>query len=130
MRESDGIDSLHGRRAGELLKHLAKHPGIPTFDRKSDRFNALYYAISKHNVIQTASLYPDPMVGICLDADRLNLWRLGKRPQHKYLTTDIAKTEAASHYGKQLAESMHYGTVPEWDQIEAMAVAAKVIGHG
>ena len=33
----------------------------------------------------------DPIVGVCYDADRLNLWREGIRPLPKYLSTAAGK---------------------------------------
>ena len=34
----------------------------------------------------------DPTVGVCWDADRLNLWRVGIRPDPRLLSTRAAKS--------------------------------------
>ena len=34
-----------------------------------------------------------PTVGVCWDADRLNLWRVGIRPDPRWLSTEAARSE-------------------------------------
>ena len=34
----------------------------------------------------------DPTVGVCWDADRLNLWRVGVTPDPRWLSTEAARS--------------------------------------
>jgi uncharacterized protein len=48
----------------------------------------------------------DPTIGACWDADRLNLWRVGKTPDPRLLSTAAARdpdliAEAASFHGRR-----------------------------
>jgi uncharacterized protein len=83
-RESDRYDPGHGERAAEFaaslrgtLIHLA-----------DESFALLDEAIRDHEKGFTRS---DVTVMTCWDADRLDLGRVRKRPDPKYLCTDFAK---------------------------------------
>ena len=43
-------------------------------------------------------------VGVCYDADRLNLWRMGIRPERKYLSTKAGISMA----GESAIQTLHY----------------------
>jgi len=60
-------------------------------------------------------------VGICWDADRLNLWRVGIEPDPAYLTTETARTPEAIAYGRELCDAQARGDLPSWRDIEAQA---------
>jgi uncharacterized protein len=50
----------------------------------------LGFACEEHT---NGGVAPDPTVGACWDADRLNLWRVGIRPDPRLLTTGAARSE-------------------------------------
>lgn len=121
MRENDDEDPEHGARAAELFTELVIHPGIPEFSPYSERTMALAYAIHHHTdpgVADEADTH-SPTVGLCWDADRLNLWRVGKAPHDDYLTTVAAKSRIMKKRGHYFAVEM-YGALPGWDEIALM----------
>jgi uncharacterized protein len=90
MRENDGNDPMHGPRAAQLLARLLDDPGLDGFAPQTQRSRDLLYAISHHTETENARDHPNMSVGICWDADRVNLWRVWKRPQARFLTTEAA----------------------------------------
>lgn len=44
----------------------------------------------------------DPTLGVCWDADRLNLWRVGKEPLPNYLSTPAAKDPETIEWARRL----------------------------
>jgi uncharacterized protein len=86
-RESDRFDPGHGERAAEFADSLRG-----TLIHLSDEsFAVLYEAIRDHEKGFTRA---DATAMTCWDADRLDLGRVRKRPDPKYLCTDIAKRRA------------------------------------
>jgi hypothetical protein len=47
----------------------------------------------------------DPTIGACWDADRLNLWRLGRRPDDRLLSTDTARDPATIRWARELRDN-------------------------
>lgn len=85
-RLDDGFDPDHGARAAEFTESL-RNTAIFADDSE---FEKLLTAIRDHTtVINTRDLD----IATCRDADRLDIGRVGMRPQRRYLNTDIAKTE-------------------------------------
>lgn len=83
-RESDRFDPGHGERAAEFADSLRG-----TLIHLSDEsFALLYEAIRDHEKGFTRA---DVTVMTCWDADRLDLGRVRKRPDPKYLCTEAAK---------------------------------------
>jgi uncharacterized protein len=83
MRVNDGHDPDHGRRASQLASELRHLLGL------SDReFGLLTRACDLHADGLTD---PDPTIGACWDADRLDLARLGIRPDPRFLSTAVAR---------------------------------------
>jgi len=83
-RRNENIDPDHGLRGAELartlrgsLVHLA-----------DDRFDLLYEACRRHT---HGAIEGDPTLLACWDADRLDLGRVGIRPERKRLCTDAAR---------------------------------------
>jgi hypothetical protein len=79
---------MHAPRASQLLARLLDDPGLDGFTPQSQRSRDLLFAISHHAETENARDHPNANVGICWDADRVNLWRIWKRPQARFLTTD------------------------------------------
>ena len=80
-REDDGNDRLHGERAADwietlretLLRHLT-----------DQQFNKLQEACRYHTVMSKTG---DATVDACFDADRLDLWRVGIKPDPERMAT-------------------------------------------
>ena len=86
QRFDEGHDILHGHRACEWIDRLVyenKFPHIDSFDLK-----LLLTAIAGHSQGETKA---HPIVQVCWDADRLDLGRVGIRPDPRYLCTEPAK---------------------------------------
>jgi uncharacterized protein len=83
-RQNEGWDQGHGQRGGELAKLLRG----TLFEVTDEEFALLYNACRYHTDGKTEA---DPTVQACWDADRLDLARVGKMPNPKYLCTPAAK---------------------------------------
>lgn len=80
-RENEDEDPLHGHRAAEYIQTLK----LPISDKQKE---ILMEACRYHNDGQTTQ---DPTIGVCWDADRLDLTRVGIIPDPKFLSTEVAK---------------------------------------
>ncbi len=83
-REDDGSDPGHGARAAlfaETLRGTLLH-------LSDEDFALLHEAIRDHELGLTRG---DVTVLTCWDADRLDLGRVGRRPQARYLGTEYAQ---------------------------------------
>ena len=83
-RESDYQDPDHGRRAAEFAKTLL---GMKLFSEGID-FEKLLYALEFHNKGRVSE---DPIIGVCWDADRLDIGRAGIYPSAEFMSTKVAK---------------------------------------
>lgn len=86
MRINDSFDPLHGPRAAVLAREL--HGG--TFDLGDAEMDLLAFACEEHT---NGLLSKDHTIGVCWDADRLNLWRVGFEPDPRFLSTRAARSE-------------------------------------
>lgn len=85
QRHSDGFDLQHGPRATQFIRnHLA-----PLIQLNASEFELLIQACDQHT---GGKDHPDLTVLTCWDADRLDLMRVGIRPNPKYLCTEAART--------------------------------------
>lgn len=84
MRENDDVDPDHGSRARSLIWQLGQdvRPGL--WHLSPLQYTKLLYACHRHT---EGEAMPDPVIGVCWDADRLNLWRVGIYPDPQYLST-------------------------------------------
>jgi len=96
-RENEDIDQDHGRRAVDLLEKLIEENIIVV---SSVQRNQLSVALLWHNLDGAQS--EDVTILTCWDADRLDLWRVGIRPDPKRMFTDYGKSENMRNYSKQL----------------------------
>lgn len=85
MREDEGSDPHHGRRAAEFCGKLR---GDVLAFLSTDEYLTLKIAVMYHNDGKTTT---DPTVGACWDADRLDLPRVGVVPDPAKLSTAAAK---------------------------------------
>ncbi len=83
-RENDGGDPFHGPRAAEFTIGL-RDDLIVADDQV---FAKLVEAIRDHTSVRQTN---DIDIGTCWDADRLDIGRVGMRPDCYYLNTSIAK---------------------------------------
>ena len=89
QRRTDSIDPQHGPRAAKKLKANPKLCDALT----EEQLNDLVYACQTHTGGRKA---PNMVVGICWDADRLDIGRVGIMPDPQYLTSETAKEIAIS----------------------------------
>jgi uncharacterized protein len=86
MRLNDNYDPLHGPRGAALARELRGE----AFDLEDAAMSLLAFACEEHT---NGGIGPDPTVGVCWDADRLNLWRVGIIPDPRFLSTEAASSE-------------------------------------
>ena len=112
-RHNDGVDPHHGARAAALLRGY----GARTLGLSEHRMALLLEACSRHSDGMT---HADPTIGVCWDADRLTLWRVGTVPSERFLSTAAARNERAIAAGRRTVE-----TPPRWR--EALAPMAGLL---
>lgn len=83
-REDEGRDPGHGERAAVAVRRLAAQGGLTL---PAPRLELLAAACAGHDHPQVSA---DPTIGCCWDADRLDLSRLGRRPNAALLSTAAA----------------------------------------
>ena len=96
-RENDQRDPEHGIRAARYATKL-RSDGLVS-DLTDEEFGALYTALALHDKGFTLPPSPDTgyvTIAVCWDADRLDLGRVGKQPDPRFLTTRAAKQRASS----------------------------------
>jgi uncharacterized protein len=86
-REDDRSDPGHGERAAEFAQSLRG----TLLHLSDEEFALLFEAIRDHEIGRTLG---DVTVMTCWDADRLDLGRVGMRPNPLYLCTKFAKTKS------------------------------------
>ena len=86
-RQNESYDPEHGLRAAEWAAELRGRD----FDLDDGRFELLTQALIGHDKGYTSA---DPTIGTCWDADRLELTRVGVRPDPKYMSTIPGRTLA------------------------------------
>jgi hypothetical protein len=60
--------------------------------------------------------HKDPTIGVCWDADRLNLWRCGITLDPKLLSTEAARLPVVLAWSRSV-----HAAPPSWAEIEALA---------
>ena len=83
-REDNGRDLEHGKRAAEFIK-ASRSRLMPLSDAD---FDLLTYACMYHS---DGLIEADITVQTCWDSDRLDLGRIGIKPDPRYLCTEPAK---------------------------------------
>ncbi|MBX3397595.1 MAG: hypothetical protein KF873_02545 [Gemmataceae bacterium] len=95
-RVNDGHDWGHGLRGAQLAKRLRGN----AFDLDDASFELLFRACEWHTEGESDS---DLTVCTCWDADRLDLGRVGIRPDPKYLCTKAARSPAIIEWADKRA---------------------------
>jgi uncharacterized protein len=108
MRFNDGHDPQHGPRGAALARELRGE----AFDLEDAKMHLLGFACEEHT---NGGVGRDPTVGVCWDADRLNLWRVGIRPDPRLLSTAAARNGGRIKWARDLQrehvawEDLHLG---------------------
>ncbi len=85
MRQNEIIDEGHGRRGAEYAAELREEG---RFKLEDDAFELLVEACIKHTDGETEG---HPTMLPCWDADRLDLWRCGIKPEPSRMCTQTAR---------------------------------------
>jgi uncharacterized protein len=110
QRFNEFHDPEHGLRGGQLAQEMS---GALQLDEQ--RLARLVDACTRHD---KGEISDDPTIGVCWDADRLNLWRVYKTPDPRLLSTKVARdpaliAEAASFHGRQYSWKDLFGSYTE-----------------
>ena len=97
MRFNDSFDPMHGPRAAVLARELRGG----AFDLGNEEMDLLAFTCEEHT---NGGLSEEPTVGVCWDADRLNLWRVGFEPDPRFLSTEAARSEDRIAWGRDLQQ--------------------------
>jgi uncharacterized protein len=104
-RTTEELDAGHGERAAELAERL--HGRL--YRLPDQRLEFLLAACRQHS---DARFTDHPTLGVCFDADRLNLWRVGRAPEDRLLSTDAALDEELQRWSMSL-----HGRARSWEEL-------------
>ena len=104
-REGDGRDPEHGLRAAAFIDEL-HDGGRLTLDARALR--RLRDAVTLHDAGRTTR---DPIVGVCWDADRLCLPRIGIEPRAELLSTSAGRARPG------WARALIFEPLQDWRQV-------------
>jgi uncharacterized protein len=88
-RENEDRDEGHGKRGAMFAASLR---GV-FFEVTDEAFKLLQYACTWHT---EGHHHQNPTIGTCWDADRLDLGRVGAKPNASFMSTDFGRKIAAS----------------------------------
>ena len=91
MRETDGLDPDHGARAAELARRLHESGDL---ELDEDQLAKLEEALVYHDQGRTSAQHT---IGVCWDADRLNLYRVLVSPDAGLMSTEGGRYLAGTH---------------------------------
>lgn len=100
QRHNDHRDPQHGARAAHFAVQL-RHQGVLD-ELNASEFERLCEAMRLHSDGHTEG---DAAIRACWDADRLDLWRVGIKPDARYLCTPHAKKPATQKRANQMAQA-------------------------
>ena len=111
-RENEHHDPGHGRRGADLAASLRG----TAFDLSDADFAFLRLACERHTDGLTAG---DVTVQTCWDADRLDLGRVGVKPNPRWLCTDMAKEVMTIEWAFERSIRHHVPefVMAEWDSL-------------
>lgn len=108
-RESDGYDERHGHRAAALAKLMIDRGLVAATDSQAE---SLVTACMVHHKLFACRDIAD--IGICLDADRLDLSRVGIEPDQNRL---YSCEEVVSSVREVTDRKVASGDIPSWDSL-------------
>jgi len=91
QRKNENGDKDHGKRGAQLARKLRTYCSL-----NEDDFLLLTTACEIHT---SAKTHADITIQACLDADRLDLGRVGITPNAHFLSTPLAKTPETIEWG-------------------------------
>lgn len=97
-RHNQSLDPGHGDRGAELADYLLR--GNP--EVTDNQLDLLKFACSQHTDGETEG---DLTVRICWDSDRLDLARVGIRPNARFLCTDAAKNKKVINWANTRSQA-------------------------
>jgi uncharacterized protein len=109
-RENEAYDPGHGARAAVYARELAATGSLALRD---ERLELLCHALELHSDGQVSD---DPTVGVCWDADRLHLPRVGIDPDPALFSTGLAAGPEPLDAAARLREQP-----PAWSLLSAIA---------
>ena len=112
MRQGDGTDPEHGRRAEVVIGELNGR----LFHLSEPRAELLSTACAGH---ADGLVSDDPTIGVCWDADRLDLWRLDMQPRAELLSSPAARSRDRIAWARGFTRER-----PTWDALLAKLPAA------
>ena len=89
-REDEDEDFGHGKRAAFAIQGYQEAGLIPL--SPDDQARLVYTCANHTKADKTDPLYQDLVVQICLDADKLDIGRVGIIPHESHFLTEVAKT--------------------------------------
>ena len=98
-RQTEAVDPGHGLRGATLAEQLR-----PDLDLSDEQFALLTFACEHHTDGWTRG---DITVCTCWDADRLDLWRVGIRPQWSRLCSNAARDPGLLEWAQKRSLSDH-----------------------
>ena len=98
-RKNEKCDKGHGKRGADLLLSLRSS----LIDISGRQFELLRYACVFHTDGMTEG---DISVQTCWDADRLDLGRIGVRPDPQFLCTDAAKEKSMIDWSVERSQTL------------------------
>ena len=98
-------DPQHGKRGGALADELV--PGSMVGGEQRD---ALVTACEVHTDLDSSQ---HVTIGACLDSDRLNLWRVGKTPDPRFLSTEQARRPERIQWARRI----HFELEIDWNDV-------------
>ena len=104
QRENEYTDPQHGPRGAKLARELLSSHGV-----SQGTIDLVAKACELHT---EAPATDDPVLGLCWDSDRLNLWRVGIEPDPYYLSTAAAKKPERIKWALELQRDQ-----PSWEEI-------------
>jgi uncharacterized protein len=96
-RQNDGFDLEHGPRAAQFIRDVL----APLIRLDENDLELLIQACAGHTKSQ---VHDDLTVMTCWDADRLDLYRIGIRPNPQYLCTEAARDPQIIEWAMQRSE--------------------------
>ena len=104
-RENENYDPGHGPRAALKASELAG----TAFYLSGEQQDVLETALGVHT--ESERYESQPTIAACLDADRLDFWRLGECPQERFMSTPAARGELFD-----LGKRLHVDQ-PSWQEL-------------
>jgi uncharacterized protein len=99
-RINEHIDYGHGKRGAELFLELSAEISVSENQRAE-----IVEACSHHTDGTTEGSIT---VQTCWDADRLDLWRVGKKPRKSLICTESAKVDSILEWSRNRSENREF----------------------